>query len=143
MVRHTRDGFALTLVLGSALGLASGCGSNSAVVTEPKAKAERVQESSLTQLGDLLRLHKENSGGTPAKAADLAKFERAYPLACGKLKSGEIVLLPGPSLQEGVADKVLAYEKKAPESGGHVLMQDGTTIKKMTPEEFKAAPKAG
>jgi len=29
------------------------------------------------------------------------------------------------------------------QSGGFALMQDGTTVKKLTPAEFQAAPKAG
>ena len=74
----------------------------------------------------------------------MTKYEKAFPLGCGKVKSGEIVLIlrraaPG----RGRSDKILAYEKQAPESGGHVLMQDGKTIKKMTADEFKAAKKAG
>ena len=35
---------------------------------------------------------------------------------------------------------MLAYHKDVPEKGGEVLMQDGTA-KKMTAEEFQAAPK--
>jgi hypothetical protein len=37
---------------------------------------------------------------------------------------------------------VLAYETEVPEKGGAVLMQDGT-VKTMTADEFKSAPKAG
>ena len=39
-------------------------------------------------------------------------------------------------------DEVLAYLKDVPEKGGLVLMKN-RKIKSMTPEEFKAAPKAG
>ena len=134
---------ALALVLGLILGISPGCGSKTPEVTAPKDKTERVQESSLAQIGDLIRLRTEEAGTPPAKEADLAKYERAYPLGCGKLKRGEIVVIYDASLQDGSSDKVIAFEKQAPESGGHVLMQDGKTIKKMTADEFKAAPKAG
>ena len=40
------------------------------------------------------------------------------------------------------ADAVLAYLKTVPEQGGLVLLQDGWTVKTMTVNEFKAAPKA-
>jgi hypothetical protein len=142
MARRVRNNLRFALLLGSSLGLASGCGSNTAVVTEPKDKAERVQESSLAQLGDLLRLRKEDSGKPPTAETDLARYEKVFPLGYGKVKRGEVVLVYGASLQEGVADKVLAYDKQVPDSGGYVLMQDGTTVKKMTAEEFKAAQKA-
>jgi hypothetical protein len=36
---------------------------------------------------------------------------------------------------------VVAYEKKVPTEGGHVLLQDGT-VKQMTAAEFQSAPKA-
>ncbi len=49
-----------------------------------------------------------------------------------------------PAVPQGEpADAVLAYRKTVPEQGGQVLMQDGWTIKSMTADEFKAAPKAG
>jgi hypothetical protein len=145
MALNVRDNLcpSLVIVFGTILGLSSGCGSNSPVITDSKDKAERVQESSLAQLGDVLRIRQEESSPPPVSAADVVKYERAFPLACGRVKSGALVLFYGVPLQEGVEDKVLAYEKQAPDSGGHVLMQDGKTIKKLTAEEFKSAPKAG
>lgn len=131
------------LVLASVLALSAGCGSGSNnVVTEPTDKAEHIKENSLLQLGDVYRIRQEESAPPPASVADITKYEKAYPLACGKVKSGDIVVFYGVPLEEGVGDTILAYEKVVPESGGHVLMQDGKTIKKMTPDEFKAAKKA-
>jgi hypothetical protein len=131
------------LILGAAIAIQPGCGSDTKVVTDPKGKAERVQENSLAQLGDVLRIRAEEGAPPPASVADVVKYEKAFPLACGKVKDGQIVLFFGVPLQEGVEDKILAHEKLTPEAGGHVLMQDGKTIKKVTADEFKAAPKAG
>ena len=75
--------------------------------------------------------------------ADLARYENACPTAFNKLQKGEIVVLCGANPQEGASDKILAYEKQTPQSGGFSLMQDGTTVKKMTPAEFQAAAKSG
>lgn len=65
------------------------------------------------------------------------------------IKSGEVVvgwgaLLPDTKEEPGSspADEVLAYLKAAPERGGPVLMRN-RTIRRMTAEEFKAAPRAG
>ena len=38
--------------------------------------------------------------------------------------------------------EVVAYEKDVPASGGYVLLTSGQ-VKKMTADEFQAAPKAG
>ena len=59
--------------------------------------------------------------------------------------SGDLIVQWGAPLSpEGeAAEAILAYVKTVPEQGGNVLMQDGKTIKKMTADEFKTAPKAG
>ena len=46
-----------------------------------------------------------------------------------------------PALYEGSSNTVLGYEKDVPEKGGAVAMGDGS-VKTMTAEQFKAAPKA-
>ena len=146
MIRHLRFGFdlGLILVVGASLALSSGCGSSSSsTVANPKSQAEFVQDRPLAEVGDLFRVITEDKGSPPASSAEVTKYEKIYPAACGKLKSGEIVVFFGVPLQDGASDQVLAYEKKAPESGGRVLMQDGKTIKEMTADEFKAAKKAG
>jgi hypothetical protein len=127
----------------SVLGFSSGCGSGPVAVTDSKDKAERVQEASLSQLGDVLRIRQEESSQPPSAVEDVIRYEKAYPLGCGKVKNGQIILFYGALLQDGDADTILAYEKQVPESGGHALMQDGKTIKKMTADEFKTAKKAG
>ena len=62
------------------------------------------------------------------------------------LRNGNIVLrynakLPDTDEDPGHAEsnEVLAYEKEVPESGGYVLLLN-RVVKKMTADEFKAAP---
>jgi hypothetical protein len=63
------------------------------------------------------------------------------PNAIQMIKSGELVVQWGAPLSPA-GDAVLAYLKSVPDQGGSVLMADGDTIKTMTADEFKAAPKA-
>jgi len=132
----------VVLTLGSALGFLHGCGSQP-VATPPEERADVARREALMELNDLLQLRETDTGGKPAtRAADLAKYDKLYAVAWPKVKDGHIIVLFGAPLDKEGSDKVLAYEKAVPESGGYVMMQDGTTIKKMTAEEFKAAPKA-
>ena len=73
----------------------------------------------------------------------MTKYEKGLPARLREVEAREIIVFYGVPLQDGASDQVIAYEKQTPESGGRVLMQDGRTIKKMTADEFKAAPKAG
>jgi len=126
----------------AASGLLSGCGSKD-VATPPEQREDVSRQEALMELNELLQLRATDANGKPPKrAADLAKYEKLYSVAWPKVRDGEIVVFYGVPLDKQVSDKVLAYEKKTPESGGYVLMQDGTTIKKLTADEFKAAPKA-
>ena len=64
-----------------------------------------------------------------------------YPIAVEMIKSGDLVVQWGapPSPEGEAADAILAYVKTVPEQGGNVLMQDCTTIKKLTADgrEFR------
>jgi hypothetical protein len=132
---------ALAVAVGSAMAFGAGCNSTGEVGTSSDSKADRVQEMSLAQLGELLHLREQDAGRPAEKAVDLAKYEKAFPVAFGRVKAGEIVVLAAP-IEAAATDQVLAYEKQAAESGGYVLLRDGTTVKKMTADEFKAAQKA-
>ena len=57
------------------------------------------------------------------------------------INSNEIVYIYGTGFEAG-SNKVVAYDKQAETAGGLVLLQDGT-VKQMTADEFKAAPKGG
>jgi hypothetical protein len=142
MVRVVRLSVALALV--SVVGLLPGCGSGTPTPATGADRKENVENMSFDQLKQMLELWKGDGGGKPpAKVADLAKYEKIHPLAVRKLKTGEIVFFYGAPVQDSASNTVLAYEKQAPESGGYVLMGDGTTIKKMTADDFKSANKAG
>jgi hypothetical protein len=141
MIRLVRTGLALAMI--SVAGLGAGCGS-APTPASPEGRKDNVSNQSFDELAQMLRIRQEGGGSKPiASAADLATYEKAFTIGYSKLKRGDIVFLFGAPVVEGASDKVLAYEKQAPDSGGYVLMQDGTTIKKLTAEEFKSAPKAG
>jgi hypothetical protein len=126
-------------VLWSSLGLMlAGCGS------QPDNTPMPADEQGLRELAAVYRgfSHKNKRG--PKTLKELQRKGQSYPNAFQMLKSGELIVQWGAPLSpEGEStDTVLAYFKNAPEQGGSVLLQDGNTIKKMTADEFKAAPKA-
>lgn len=83
----------------------------------------------------------------PRGIGDLAKYEQGFPLGMNALRKGDIVVVWGVKMiveeggSQGGTTDVIAYEKKTPTEGGSVLLHDGS-VKTMTADEFKAAPKA-
>ena len=138
MLRLVRVGFLVTV----ALGLSAGCSSSNRGGSFEVAP-DNGERFALVEAGELLRNRMLDTGKPARSQADLVRYENAGPTAFNKIQKGEIVVLWGANPQEGAADKVLAYEKQTPKSGGFVLMQDGTTVKKMTPAELEAALKGG
>jgi len=126
-------GFALVVGLA---GAASGCGPSPTYRTEMPAQ----EVLSLEEIGNFLRMHKKGGKPAPKSIKELAPMENGFPQAYMGLRSGAVVAYWGVEFDPTDARTVVAYEKAAPESGGQVLMRDGTTVK-MTAEEFKAAPK--
>lgn len=123
--------------------LLAGCGSGTEALPPEDAAKER-RSMVLGEVGEMLNLFQADSKGKgPAKVADLARYEVGFPSGFGSVKDGSVVVVWGVATQTGVTDKIIAYEKEAADSGGSVLMQDGVTMKNMTADEFKAAPKAG
>jgi hypothetical protein len=117
-------------------GLAGGCGcSNSAKVGSDDGRA------ALTELGQMLKDLASEGRKPPARAADLEAVEPMIPVAGPSIRSGELVYVWGAGYAAG-GNQVVAYEKKVATEGGYVLLQDGT-VKQMTADEFKGAPKAG
>lgn len=103
----------------------------------------------LREVGDIYRVHCLEKNAPPRKLADLVYYEQGFPMALIGVRSGDIAVYWGGELsgadqdEPGAvpSDKVLAYESRVPQEGGYVLLAD-RTIKKMTAEEFQAAPKA-
>ncbi len=117
----------------------SGCGGT------PEFKDMPSDERGLKQFAELYRNYTTKNKRGPKSLKELAIKGQGHPIAQQMLNSGELIVQWGAPLvaENENADAVLAYIKTVPEQGGNVLMQDGWTIKTMTAEEFKSAPKAG
>jgi hypothetical protein len=74
----------------------------------------------------------------PARPADLEKYSPGFTLGSFAIQNKDVVVLWGKSLDaESGKGEVLAFEKKALNDGGPVLMRDGATIKAFTAEDLK------
>jgi hypothetical protein len=127
-------------VLVSMLGLIlSGCSGTH------EFKEMLTDERGLKQFAELYRNYSTKHKRGPKSLKELDVKGQGHPIAVEMLKSGELIVQWGAPLvpENETADAVLAYVKTVPEQGGNVLMQDGWTIKNMTADEFKAAPRAG
>jgi len=127
-------------LLCSSLGLIlAGCGGR------PEIKAIPSDERGLHELARLYRDFTTKKKRGPKTLKELNVQGQQYPIAVEMIKSGDLIVQWGapPSAEGETADAVLAYVKTVPAQGGYVLMQDGKTIKKMTADEFNAAPKPG
>lgn len=132
------------IVVAAWAGLMAGCGSDT-----PTGGAEPMESLALRDLGEAYRIYSINNKRPPKEAADLYVLEAAAPTGVLSLRQGDVVARWGvelPDLGEepgkGSSTEILGYEKQAPERGGFVLLVN-RTVKKMSADEFKAAPKAG
>ncbi len=130
------------LILVPILGFLAGCGTGEGKPATGAERVENVKNAAFDELSQMLTLRNEDSKEPFHKTTELARYEKLLPIACHKVKTGEIVLILGAPVSEGASDTIVAYEKEAPSTGGYVLMQDAKTIKKMSAEEFKTAGKA-
>ncbi len=124
-------------------GAATGCGSPSQQVTQ-----DSIESQMLMNLAENYRQYSIARKRPPRNLADLGAIQGVGGTEAEEVRMGNIVVqwgakLPDISEEPGLVSspEILAYWKDVPEMGGHVLMLD-RTIKEMTPEEFKAAPKA-
>jgi hypothetical protein len=90
-------------------------------------------------------MYKEYTKDHKQPPRKLSDFDHPYEPAAingyAALRDGTCVMLWGGSLPGANAGStVLAYEKAVPEQGGTVLFQDGS-IRTVTADEFRAAPK--
>jgi hypothetical protein len=115
-------------------GLAAGCADSAPGVSKAPNK------DALGEIGQMLKSLADEGRKPPAKPAELEPVEPMLPTAAVMLRDGTLVYLWGAAYAAG-SDKVAAYEKKVPAEGGWVLLQGGT-LKEMSADQFKAAPKA-
>src|SRR5262249_43833827 len=98
-------------------------------------------------LQDVDGLLRAGGGGSrvPARLGQLERRQGLFPRGYAAVKSGEGVVLWGAALAgEGGGGRGGAgggCGEKGPGRGGFVLLSAGT-VKKMTPAEFNAAPRA-
>ncbi len=94
----------------------------------------------LRELGSIYANAARKSKRAPRSVKELGITRRLRPDTAAMIESGELIVQWGaPVLPEGEASAVLAFIKQVPEEGGYVLLQDGTTVKRMTADEFKTA----
>jgi hypothetical protein len=129
------------LATATAISLLAGCS------LRPSGAAVAPDVTLLGDVNDLLRAASGASGHMPTKLADVERHKNMFPRGYEAVKSGNVVVLWGtPAQGEGdigkASEAVVAYEKQVPTEGGYVLLSAGS-VKKMTAEEFAAAPKAG
>ncbi len=122
-------------------GVLAGCGSGKTQPTTGDAGPIPAVASELKDLGAMYQEAAIILKRPPTGMGDFKRFEEGYPIALKALRTGQIVVRYGTPV--GDANAVLAHEKSAPEAGGWVLMANGQTVKRMTAEEIKAAPKPG
>ena len=116
----------------------AGCGASPSTPEE----GEKIYDNAkMEEVAELYRGFVFEFKKPPTKVADLARFEMGFPNGYRQIKTGEILVFWGIPLSDDAADKILAYEKKVPDEGGLALMQDGKTVRPITSEEFKAAPR--
>jgi len=129
------------LLLPAAALASAGCSS------QPSAGAdEPVRAIELREAGEILAQLSTETGKGYSNVGQLAKYEQGFPLGFRALKAGEIIAFPGATMlgesAKGSTDAVVAYDKDVPTKGGLVLLHN-RTVKQMSADEFRSAPKAG
>ncbi len=114
----------------------AGCGKSSS--TAPGDQGPTAKQA-LDDLGLMLKTIADEKKRPPAKPADLEPYEAVHLSATLGIHQKRIVYVWGAGRSDGTA--VVAYDANAESAGGYVLLQNGT-VKEMTAEEFKAAPRA-
>jgi hypothetical protein len=132
---------AAAALLLAALLAACGCGrggqrGSAATGPTPQDAAEDVAR--------LLKEFAEEQKRAPAGLGEVAHLDAAHPVGYPALARGEYLLYWKVPLSTGpeAARTVLAYHKDVPAQGGPVVMLDGT-VKQMSADEFRSAPRAG
>jgi len=119
-----------------------GCGEPSK--RDPNVNYGPSNKDMLIDFGAMLKAYIKENKKAPLRVADFDRYAPAFTGAEEGLRTKTVVYQWGQpiSTDTNAASTVLAYEKDAEASGGWGLVQDGN-VKKMSADEFKAAPKAG
>jgi hypothetical protein len=127
-------------IVGVALLLGAGCSSSKSISSE---QAELELGTGLADVGDMLRAYTEETGRAPTRPADVMRNEALYPRGIQAIRSGEVKVIWGVKMPPAGTGgtEIIAYEKSVESEGGGVLLLNGE-VKRMTADEFKAAPKA-
>jgi hypothetical protein len=115
----------------------TGCGGS----TSNTAPAGPTASQTATDVAEMLKEHFEATKKAPNSVADLTDAPASHPVGHAAVASQEYVVFWRVPISASGSGTVLAYHKDAPTAGGSVVMQDGS-VKTMTADEFKAAPKA-
>lgn len=136
----SRPAFAWILVLLASLA-APGCGGGSPATTG-SGTPEKYGTGALEEVGELYRSAGARNKKPPASMKDLERSRDTFLLGYNAIQDGEVIVYWGVSVTSGdeATDEILAYKSDVPTKGGPVLLKNGT-IKTMTADEFKAAPK--
>ncbi len=134
-----RDRGWLAVVLVSALvtPLGVGCGSN-----QGTNSPEMFDHGSLDEVGEIYRSTANRLKKPPKSLKDLAIGKEQFLLGYNSVADGSVIVYWGvePTAGDQPTDEILGYRANVPTEGGAVLLRN-TMVKKLTAEEFKAAPK--
>jgi hypothetical protein len=133
------------LFIGLLAGAAAGCGGGNS----PADNAEAVENNALSEVGEAYRAFTIAKQRPPKSLDDLGSLQALAGNGVAAVRTGDVVVRWGATLPDTGEEpgqvpspEVLAYGKQVPGQGGYVLLLD-RTVKKMAPEEFKAAKLAG
>jgi hypothetical protein len=133
------------MILGLSVLSTPGCGGGPG---SAPAASDAQETNALAELAEAYRAYSIAKKQPPGNLADLTSVESLGGNGVAAVKAGEILVRWGAKLPDTGEEpgrvsspEVLAYGKQVPERGGYVLLLD-RTVKKMTADEFKAAPKA-
>jgi len=130
---------ALGLFLSAIIAFAVGC-------RDARPVEVQKRRDSLTQLAETYLAFNEESDGAPTNVTEFLAFMDSLPAsdsvasARESLEEGEVVVIWGGDLSDVTANptSVLAFEARAPASGGYVVMADGQ-VQMMTGKDFSEA----
>jgi hypothetical protein len=111
------------------------CGNKTPVEPAPVEAGDALKE-----LGEVYHYLAAQKLPPPRRVEHLNEYSGSLEGALPKIRAGDIVVVWGVGYAAG-SNQVLAYPKDVAEKDGPVLLRNGT-VKQMTAEEFKAAPKA-